>query len=65
MYTIKIDKTVTPWTYHVYETKTESIIRQFPDWTEASDYIEFLKGGGAFAGWTPSFVLKGFQNVIA
>lgn len=63
MYVINIDKSVTPWKHRVYEKKTENVIRTFQTWEDASNYIKFLRSGGAFAGWTPSFFLKEFKYV--
>lgn len=42
----------------VIENKTEQLIRAFAFEDEAEDYWEFLEDGGAFAGFTPSFILQ-------
>lgn len=42
----------------VIETHTEQLIRAFEFEDEADEYCEFLNAGGAFDGFTPSFVLK-------
>jgi hypothetical protein len=42
----------------VREETTEQVIDSFGDYTEARWYCKFLNLGGAFDGWTPSFVLK-------
>jgi hypothetical protein len=44
------------WT--VYETATEQLIRTFFFQDDAQEYAEFLDSGGAFAGFTPAFVLR-------
>lgn len=46
----------------VIENQTEQLIRAFAFEDEAETYCEFLEDGGAFAGFTPSFVL---QEVVA
>jgi hypothetical protein len=42
----------------VMETKTEQLIQAFEFEEEAEEYKEFLMDGGAFDGFTPSFVLR-------
>jgi hypothetical protein len=42
----------------VMETKTEQLIQAFEFEDEAEQYAEFLEDGGAFAGFTPSFILR-------
>jgi hypothetical protein len=42
----------------VMENKTEQLIRAFEFEDDAEDYSEFLNTGGAFDGFTPSFVLR-------
>lgn len=42
----------------VMESKTEQLIKAFAFEDEAEEYSEFLNGGGAFDGFTPSFVLR-------
>lgn len=42
----------------VMENKTEQLIKAFEFEDEAEDYSEFLNQGGAFDGFTPSFVLR-------
>lgn len=41
----------------VYEKATEQVIESFYFEDEAQNYIEFVNKGGAFAGWTPPFIL--------
>ncbi len=42
----------------VMENQTEQLIKAFEFEDEAVDYAEFLESGGAFDGFTPSFVLQ-------
>jgi hypothetical protein len=44
--------------WHVLETGTEQVISSFFFEDDAEEYSKFLEKGGAFAGFTPSFVLK-------
>ena len=44
--------------WYVVETATENIIESFIFEDDAIDYIEFLCNGGAFAGFTPSFMTR-------
>ena len=41
----------------VIEHSTEQVIKEFIFEEEARDYAKFLKSGGAFNGFTPSFML--------
>ena len=42
----------------VMENKTEQLIKAFEFEEDASVYCEFLNEGGAFAGFTPTFILQ-------
>lgn len=42
----------------VMEANTNQLIRAFEFEDEAFEYAEFLDDGGAFDGWTPSFILQ-------
>lgn len=42
----------------VIETPTDQIIKVFTFEEDASDYCSFLNEGGAFDGFTPTFVLR-------
>lgn len=42
----------------VIETPTDQIIKVFYFEEDASGYCEFLNEGGAFAGFTPTFILQ-------
>lgn len=42
----------------VMETKTEQLIEAFEFEDEAEEYKDFLMSGGAFDGFTPSFILR-------
>lgn len=48
----------------VFETTTEQVVKSFYFEDEATDYINFLVKGGAFAGWTPSFFLEEIKRKI-
>ena len=47
--------------WNVLETATNSIIDSFYWKDEAQQYARFLESGGAFSGFTPSFILKKTQ----
>jgi hypothetical protein len=42
----------------VMENKTEQLIQAFEFEEEAEEYKDFLINGGAFDGFTPSFILR-------
>lgn len=42
----------------VFEKATEQVINFFFFEDDAQDYIEFVNDGGAFAGFTPSFIMN-------
>ena len=44
--------------YCVFENATEQVIDFFYFEKEAIDFMNFLNNDGAFAGFTPSFVLR-------
>ena len=44
--------------FHVEERLTEYTIKSFNTREEAKKYMKFLNLGGAFAGFTPSFILN-------
>lgn len=46
----------------VYEHQTNQFIKTFPQKKEAIEYMSFLTKGGAFDGFTPSFMLKSVSN---
>lgn len=46
----------------VYEKSTDQVIESFYFEDEAQDYMKFCANGGAFAGWTPSFMLVEFET---
>lgn len=51
-------------TFHcVYEIVTEQLIKYFTNKKEAQRYMDFLNNGGAFNGFTPSFILKELKEV--
>lgn len=42
----------------IHETLTEQVIAAFFFEDDAKDYMEWLEDGGAFAGFTPSFMIQ-------
>jgi len=46
----------------VYEASTDQVIESFYFEDEALDYIKFVSSGGAFAGWTPQFMMTEFET---
>ena len=46
----------------VMESNTEQLIRAFEFEDDADSYCEFLTEGGAFDGFTPSFILQEVAN---
>jgi hypothetical protein len=53
-YSVKKNKKV----WGVFEHQTEQFVRSFPTKSEAITHSQFLNGGGAFDGFTPSFMVK-------
>jgi hypothetical protein len=49
--------------WRVYENNTKQIIHSFFFEDDAQEYCFFLEKGGAFAGFTPSFITK--KNPVA
>jgi hypothetical protein len=45
----------------VVETTTNQIIKTFETQKSAKEYMRHLNLGGAFDGWTPTFILKKFS----
>lgn len=43
--------------FHIEERATEYIIKSFDTREDAKKYMKFLNLGGAFAGWSPKFIL--------
>lgn len=52
-YKLKVENGVS-----VIETATEQVIKKFPNMDEARKFMRHLNLGGAFDGWSPSFILK-------
>lgn len=48
----------TDYIWCVMENKTEQLIEAFEFEDDALEYANFLERGGAFAGFTPSFILR-------
>lgn len=53
--TVNVDDQTT--IYFVHEEPTDQYINWFLTGNQAMDYVNFLKRGGAFNGWTPAFML--------
>ena len=45
----------------IFEVKTEQVIQLFLFEDDAREYLSFLEVGGAFAGYTPGFMLRETQ----
>ncbi len=43
--------------WHVFEEGTKQVVGSFVFEEDAVDLMEWLENGGAFAGWTPAFML--------
>jgi hypothetical protein len=52
-YKLKIENGVS-----VIETATEQVIKHFDNMDSARKFMRHLNLGGAFDGWSPSFILK-------
>lgn len=48
----------------VIENQTSQLIEAFPFEDEAEAAAKFMENGGAFAGWTPSFMLTEIEPSI-
>jgi len=48
--------------YHIKEVKTEHIIKTFSNFSEARKFLTHLNKGGGFAGWSPNFIVKSYEN---
>ena len=46
----------------VFEEATAQVVAEFFFEDDAQEYCEFLENGGAFSGFTPSFVIKKTQS---
>ena len=46
----------------VFEESTAQVVAEFWFEDDAQEYCEFLEHGGAFSGFTPSFVIKKTQS---
>jgi hypothetical protein len=44
--------------YVIHEEATQQLIKIFTEATPAQKMYRHLKRGGAFDGWTPTFILK-------
>jgi hypothetical protein len=51
-----VEKANNAW--HVFETTTAQIVGKFQSEKDSIDYRKFLMLGGAFDGYTPSFILN-------
>jgi hypothetical protein len=50
--------------YSVIETPTDQVIKVYKVYKDAKDLMRHLNLGGAFDGWTPTFMLKKI-NIIS
>lgn len=57
-YTIRPTEVLNDYMWEIYENASEHVINTFYFEEDALNYIEFLENGGAFDGFTPSFVLR-------
>jgi hypothetical protein len=48
----------------VVESQTDQLIESFPFEDEAEESAKFMENGGAFAGWTPTFMLTEIEASI-
>ena len=55
-----IDSKAIPTCFDVVETTTNLIVKTFPIYQDAKKFLRHLNLGGAFDGWTPSFMVKKF-----
>lgn len=44
--------------FDLVEIQTEQLIKKSSDYTELKNIYKFMRDGGAFSGWTPSFMLE-------
>ena len=44
--------------WRIRERATSQVVAEFFFEDDAQEYCEFLESGGAFAGFTPSFIIK-------
>ena len=44
--------------WYVYEKVSQQIVAEFFFEDDAQEYCQFLEKGGAFAGFTPAFILQ-------
>ena len=56
-YTVRPIRVLNDYMWEVYENASEHVIDIFYFEDEAMEYAEFLEDGGAFDGFTPTFVL--------
>jgi hypothetical protein len=57
-YKIKIEDIVAQHNVAVIETATDQVIKKFETVEAAKKFMRHLNLGGAFDGWSPSFILK-------
>lgn len=50
--------------YCVFEFATDQVVNHFVNQKDASKYIKFLKNGGAFNGFTPTFITTSVKDYI-
>lgn len=57
-YVLPVETEEKDFIWCVMETSTEQLIDAFLFKDDALEYANFLGRGGAFDGWTPSFILQ-------
>jgi hypothetical protein len=58
----KVEKDKNTQFFHVIELGTEQVIFKHSIYADAYKVYRFMKDGGAFHGWTPSFVINTATN---
>lgn len=49
--------------FSVIEITTDQMIKNFSTEKEARGFMKHLNGGGGFAGWSPTFVIKKVAHI--
>jgi hypothetical protein len=50
--------------WDLYETETEQTVETYYFKDDARKAMKFMESGGAFAGWTPAFMLVKVASVL-
>lgn len=62
MYEIRTIQSFGETVWAIYETASSQVIRTFPLESEARKHAKFLNLGGAFSGFTPTFMLTEYTE---